>query len=109
LEDGRSRRSALHAKTNRALLCACGGLTSPPEAPDSRRAPTSVILTLENGENKQYDVPAGFRFDVDGRKLDAMELRPGMNLTATKIVESPRTEVTMDNVVTGVGPKKQVP
>ena len=69
-------------------------------------APTSVILTLENGENKQYDVPAGMRFDVDGKKLEAMELRQGMNLTATKVVESPRTEITTDNVVTGVGPKK---
>jgi len=51
-------------------------------------APTSVILTLENGENKQYDIPNGFKFDVDGKKLEAMELRQGMNLTASKIVES---------------------
>ena len=70
-------------------------------------APTSVILTLENGENKQYDVPSGFMFDVDGQKLEAMQLRPGMNLTATKIVESPRTEITTDAVVTGVAPKKK--
>ena len=69
--------------------------------------PTSVILTLENGENKQYDVPAGMRFDVDGKKLEAMELRQGMNLTASKIVESQRTEITTENVVTGVGPKKK--
>ena len=69
-------------------------------------APTSVILTLENGENKQYDIPNGFKFDVDGKKLEAMELRQGMNLTASKIVESQRTEITTDNVVTGVGPKK---
>jgi hypothetical protein len=67
--------------------------------------PTSVILTLENGENKQYDIPSGFRFDVDGKKLEAMELRQGMNITATKIVESPRTEITMDSVVTGVSKK----
>jgi hypothetical protein len=64
-------------------------------------APTSVILTLENGENKQYDIPSGFKFDVDGKQLEAMELRPGMNLTATKIVESPRTEITSDKVITG--------
>ena len=51
-------------------------------------------------------IPSGFKFDVDGKKLEAMELSQGMNLTATKIVESPRTEITMDNVVTGVGPKK---
>jgi hypothetical protein len=69
-------------------------------------SPTSVIVTLENGENRQYDVPKGFMFDVDGRKVEAMELRPGMNLTATKIVESPRTEIATDAVVTGVGPKK---
>ena len=68
--------------------------------------PTKVILTLENGENKQYDVPEGMKFDVDAKKLEAMELRQGMNLTASKIVESQRTEITMDNVVTGVGPKK---
>ena len=67
--------------------------------------PTSVILTLENGENKQYDIPSGFKFDVDGQKLEAMELRQGMNITATKIVESPRTEITMDSVVTGVSKK----
>ncbi len=46
---------------------------------------------------------------MDGKKVEAMELRPGNKITATKIVESPRTEVTMDNVVTGVGPKKHVP
>ena len=39
-------------------------------------------------------VPPEMRFDVDGKKLEAMELRQGMNLTATKIVESQRTEVT---------------
>ena len=71
--------------------------------------PTSVILTLENNENKQYDVPPGMKFNVEGKQVEAMELRQGMNLTATKIVESPRTEITTDNVVTGVGPKKLEP
>jgi hypothetical protein len=46
------------------------------------------------------------KFDVEGKQLEAMQLRQGMILTATKIVESPRTEITTDNVVTGVGPKK---
>ena len=47
-------------------------------------SPKSVIVTLENNENKQYEVPDGFMFDVDGKKLSAMELRPGMKLTGTK-------------------------
>ena len=39
-------------------------------------SPTSIIVTLENGENKQYEVPDGFKFDVEGKQLSAMELRP---------------------------------
>jgi hypothetical protein len=67
--------------------------------------PTSVILTLENGENRQYEVPQGLKFNVDGQMKEAMELKPGQKVTATKIVEAPYVEVTEDNVVTGVGPK----
>jgi hypothetical protein len=67
-------------------------------------APTSIIVTLENGENKQYEVPSGFMFDVEGKKLSAMELRPGMKLTGTKIVEEPVSVITHDVVVTGTAP-----
>jgi hypothetical protein len=68
-------------------------------------APTSIIVTLENGDNKQYAVPADFKFDVEGKQLAAMELKKGMKLTATKIVEEPVTVITHDVVVTGVAPK----
>jgi hypothetical protein len=68
-------------------------------------SPKSIIVTLENNENKQYDVPSGFKFDVEGKQLEAMELRPGMKLSATKIVEEPLTVITKDVVVTGHVPK----
>lgn len=68
-------------------------------------SPTSVIITQANGENRQYAVPSGFKFDVDGKQLEAMELRPGMMLKGTKIVEEPITEITRDSVVTGTAPK----
>jgi hypothetical protein len=68
-------------------------------------APKSIIVTLGNGENKQYEVPEGFKFNVDGKQLEAMELRPGMKLTGTKIVEEPRVLITHDVVVTGTAPK----
>jgi hypothetical protein len=68
-------------------------------------SPKSIIVTLQNGENKQYEVPEGFTFDVDGKKLSAMELRPGMKLTGTKVVEEPVNVITQDVVVTGTGPK----
>ena len=40
-------------------------------------SPKSIIVTLDGGENKQYEVPDGFKFSVDGKQLSAMELRPG--------------------------------
>jgi hypothetical protein len=68
-------------------------------------SPKSIIVTLEGGENRQYEVPEGFKFDVDGKQLSAMELRQGMKLTGTKIVQEPLTVITHDVVVTGTGPK----
>ena len=68
-------------------------------------SPKSIIVTLEDGVNKQYEVPSGFKFDVEGKKLEAMELRPGMKLAATKVVEEPTSVITKDIVVTGVAPK----
>ena len=65
----------------------------------------NVILTLENGDNREYEVPPGLKFDVDGQMKEANELRQGMKITATKVVEAPRTEITEDNFVTGVAPK----
>jgi hypothetical protein len=70
-------------------------------------SPKSIIVTLDNNENKQYAVPDGFQFDVDGKKLSAMELRPGMKLKGTKIVEEPVSMITQDVVVTGTAPKSK--
>ena len=68
-------------------------------------SPKSIIVQLEGGDSKQYEVPDGFKFTVDGKQLEAMELRPGMKLTGTKIVEEPHTMITHDVVVTGTAPK----
>jgi hypothetical protein len=68
-------------------------------------SPTSVIITQENGENRQYAVPDGFKFDVDGQQLQAMELRPGMKLKGSKVIEEPIIAVTHQSVVTGTAPK----
>jgi len=68
-------------------------------------SPTSVIVTLESGENKQYEVPEGFKFNVDGKEVSAMDLRRGMKLTATRIVEEPAHVITQDVVVTGTVPQ----
>jgi hypothetical protein len=55
--------------------------------------PSSVILTMDNGENQSFKIPTGQKFMVDGRETDAWGLKKGMRVSATKIVEEPVTQV----------------
>lgn len=64
-----------------------------------------VVLTLENGENKEYKVPESFKFMVDGKPATVHELKEGMKVTATKIVEEPTTEISTETAITGKAPK----
>jgi uncharacterized Zn-binding protein involved in type VI secretion len=47
-----------------------------------------VILTLENGEQKEYTVPPSFKFIVEGKPASVSELKQGMDVTATKIANT---------------------
>src|SRR5688572_5707080 len=69
-------------------------------------SPTTIVATLENGENRQYTVPPGFKFTVEGKQLGTEELRPGMILTGTNVTEEPVTLITEQTVVYGTEPKK---
>ncbi len=64
-----------------------------------------VILMLESGENKEYHVPESFRFIVEGKPASVHELKQGMKVSATKIVEEPRTEISTQTTITGKAPK----
>ena len=64
-------------------------------------APPNVILTLPNGENRQYKASDDYKFIVDGKPATVFELRKGMRVSAQKIAEEPRTVVTANTVVTG--------
>jgi LPXTG-motif cell wall-anchored protein len=66
--------------------------------------PTSVILTLENGENQQFRIPQGTQFTVDGQPADAFSLRPGMKVSATAVTEVPETVVATEVTRTGEMP-----
>ena len=66
--------------------------------------PNSVILTLEDGTNQQFKIPKDQKFNVDGQMVDAWGLRKGMNVTATKVVEQPATEVEKQRQLTGTMP-----
>jgi hypothetical protein len=71
--------------------------------------PTSVILTLEDGTNQQFKIPKGQKFTVDGQQTDAWGLRKGMNVSATKVVEVPTTEVEHQRQISGSMPPPPPP
>ena len=66
--------------------------------------PTSVILTLEDGNNQMFKIPKGQKFNIEGQMVDAWGLKKGMKVTATKIVEVPETEITQQKKLTGSMP-----
>lgn len=71
-------------------------------------APPNVILTLPNGENRQYKVKDSYKFTVNGQPATVFDLRKGMTVSAEKIVEEPKSEIASDTRVMGHAPPKQV-
>ena len=66
--------------------------------------PKSVILTLENGTNQQFNIPEGQKFNIEGQETDAFGLKQGMRISATKIVEQPVNVVAEERKVVGHAP-----
>jgi hypothetical protein len=72
-------------------------------------AGTNVILTLPNGENRQYKVDSNYKFNVNGQPATVFDLRKGMVVAAEKIVEVPRTEFATNVAVMGQAPAAPAP
>jgi len=70
--------------------------------------PRLVILTLPNGENKQYEVGDEVKFILQGRSATVYDLRKGMVVSAEKIVEAPDVEITTATTVVGHAPSAAV-
>jgi hypothetical protein len=66
--------------------------------------PNTVILTLEDGTNQKFKIPAGQKFNVDGQETDAFGLKKGMKVSATKVVEEPVTVASEQRRVSGTMP-----
>jgi len=66
--------------------------------------PNSVILTLADGKNQEFKIPKNQKFNVNGQITDAWGLKKGMNISATKVVEVPETEISQSKTVTGEMP-----
>jgi LPXTG-motif cell wall-anchored protein len=71
--------------------------------------PTRVILTLPDGTNKEYKIPKGQMFTIDGQQQSAFHLKKGMTVSATVVTEEPTTYVSQSQSVTGVAPPPTPP
>jgi LPXTG-motif cell wall-anchored protein len=71
--------------------------------------PLAVILTMEDGTNQQFKLPKDQKFNVEGQMVDAWGLKKGMKISATKVVESPLSEVTRERKLTGAMPPPPPP
>lgn len=66
--------------------------------------PNSVILTLENGENQEFKIPKGQKFNINGEMVDAFALKKGMKVDAQKVVEEPEIVIAQEVKRTGSAP-----
>ena len=64
-----------------------------------------VVLTLANGETHDYIVPPSVQFMVEGKPASVKDLKKGMRVSATKIVEQPKAELSTTVIVTGKSAK----
>src|SRR5262245_10054218 len=66
--------------------------------------PVSVILTMENGQNQEFKIPKGQKFNINGQMVDAFGLKKGMKVDAQKVVEEPEVVVAQEVKRTGTAP-----
>lgn len=71
--------------------------------------PNSVTVRFEDNSVQTYKIPKGTTFTVDGQKKTAFDLKKGMKISATRIVEAPVVEVTSSSDVTGSAPPPPPP
>lgn len=72
-------------------------------------APVSVILRFPDGTNKQYKIPKGQMFSVDGKMVSAFHLKKGMNVKATVITTEPYVHMQEEVKRTGKMPPPPPP
>jgi len=66
--------------------------------------PNYATVRFEDGSVERYKIPKGTKFTIDGEQKTAFELRPGMKISATRVIESPVVEVSQQRSVTGTAP-----
>jgi hypothetical protein len=63
-----------------------------------------VVLTLADGSEQSFTIPAGQMFNVNGEQKGAKALRKGMIINAQQVIEVPSSTVSQQVIRTGVAP-----
>jgi len=71
--------------------------------------PNYATVRFEDGTVERYKIPKGTKFTIDGEQKTAFDLKPGMKIAATRIVEAPVVEVSQSSAVTGSAPPAPPP
>jgi hypothetical protein len=66
--------------------------------------PPMVILEFPDGEHKQYKVPPGIVFKIEGEDKTVFDVRKGMEISATVVTVAPHNVVSTHTVVAGQAP-----
>ena len=66
--------------------------------------PNYATLKFEDNSVERYKIPKNTKFTIDGQEKTAFDLKPGMKITATRIVDVPMTVVSRESRVTGTAP-----
>jgi len=72
-------------------------------------APHSVILTLPDGTNQQYNIPSHAKFNINGKEITPFELRKGMMLEATIVTDEEQAVVSASTSNVGYTPAPATP
>ena len=71
--------------------------------------PNYATVRFEDGTVERYKIPKDQKFMIDGVAKTAFELKPGMKITATRVVTAPVVEVTEQKQITGTAPPPPPP
>jgi hypothetical protein len=71
--------------------------------------PSTLIVQFPDGANKQYKVPSGQKFNIDGQMKDVFQLKKGMNIAATVVTDAPLQVASQSQSVTGSAPPPPLP
>ncbi len=71
--------------------------------------PNYATVRFEDNSVERYKIPKDQKFVIDGVARTAFDLKPGMKITATRIVTVPEVEVTQQKSVTGTAPPPPPP